>query len=388
MPKHPAGIHPYKTLHNRVCGPNSTPNTTFRLCYLFSREDSMIPETTPPETTPTDVTPPAAPPASPQTSTARNLFVSPQGLRSGWGVVLFILIFAAFAGATFGISYWLRHGKPSGPPPTEITLRAGFLQEAILVLMTLLTTWIMAKIERRGRSYGFRGTRKLAQFFTGIACGVGMISLLVLILWARGWLVFDKRLIFGADVIRYGFLWLLAFILVGIAEESLTRGYLLYTMTRGFGAMYAHLFKTRHSTALGFWTAASILSVIFFLGHTSNPGESPVGLLSVFLAGMFFSYSVWRSGSLWWAIGLHAAWDWGQSFLYGVADSGYMAEHHLLATHPQGLPLWSGGTTGPEGSILVVLVLALGVLLMWLTLPPGRYVDVPDQPQLPASAAA
>jgi hypothetical protein len=126
-----------------------------------------------------------------------------------------------------------------------------------------------------------------------------------------------------------------------------------------------------------------ILSVIFFLGHTNNPGESPVGLLSVFLAGMFFSLSVWWTGSVWWGIGMHAAWDWGQSFLFGVADSGIMFQHHLLATHPQGKPILSGGTTGPEGSIFVLAVLALGSLMIIFTLPKGRYLEAPPEDPLP-----
>jgi hypothetical protein len=69
------------------------------------------------------------------------------------------------------------------------------------------------------------------------------------------------------------------------------------------------------------------------------------------LAGLVFCFALYRTGSLWWAIGIHAAWDWSQSFLYGVADSGLMAEGHLFATHPVGKPILSGGLTGPEGSV-------------------------------------
>ena len=45
-----------------------------------------------------------------------------------------------------------------------------------------------------------------------------------------------------------------------------------------------------------------------------------------------------------------------------------MVQHHLFATHPVGTPLMSGGTTGPEGSIFVLLVLALISLLIIFTL--------------------
>lgn len=321
--------------------------------------------------TPAELQPLTQPPRS---FSFRKLFVGKEGLRAGWGVLIFIALFAAFIFIATVINSKLHPGQQRPTSATVISLSFGYVQESILAAAALLSTWIMAKIERRGRTYGFGGKSKLVLFFAGLLSGLVLISLLVFILWRSGSLVIESRLIFGADIFRYGLLWLFAFFLVGVAEESLTRGYLLYTLTRGIAWLYQYLFKTRHSTALGFWTAAVILSVIFFLGHTGNPGESPVGLLSVFAAGMFFSLSVWRTGSLWWAIGMHAAWDWGQSFLFGVADSGLMVQHHLLATHPAGKPLFSGGTTGPEGSIYILAVLALGTLIIVFTLPKGRYV--------------
>ncbi len=194
-----------------------------------------------------------------------------------------------------------------------------------------------------------------------------------MILVKTGFLVIDSRLLFGSDVLRYGAIWLLGFLLVGLVEEYLVRGYLQYTLTRGLAGIYEWAFKTRHSAALGFWTAALMFSILFGLGHSNNAGESPIGLLSAGLAGLLFCFSLWRTGSLWWAIGFHTSWDWGQSFLYGVADSGMMAQHHLLATHPVGKPILSGGATGPEGSIFIVAVLALGALIIVFTLPRTQY---------------
>jgi hypothetical protein len=135
------------------------------------------------------------------------------------------------------------------------------------------------------------------------------------------------------------------------------------------------MFKTRHHKALGFWTAALLLSFLFGLGHASNLGESPIGLLSASLASLVFCLSLWRTGSLWWAIGFHTTWDWAQSFLYGVADSGTMVQHHLFSSHPAGRPILSGGATGPEGSIFILAVLAFISLIILFTLPRALYGD-------------
>ena len=85
-----------------------------------------------------------------------------------------------------------------------------------------------------------------------------------------------------------------------------------------------------------------------------------------------FAFSLWRTGSLWWAIGLHAAWDWAQSFLR-LPDSGSIGAHRLLSTHPVGPP-WVSGGARPEGSIFVLLVMAVIVLIAAFMLPTHAHI--------------
>ena len=320
---------------------------------------------------------PVAPvdPAPP--SLLRKIFLGQDGLRAGWSLLIFIALLAAILVTANFVAHKVHPRDPNAPKNSEITIKVGMINESIPLLAVVLVTWIMSKIERRPNSvYGFGGTRKVAHFFAGLGWGVVCLSLLVLILWKLGLLVFDGRLIFGGDVLGYGAAWLFCFLLVGLLEEYINRGYIQYTLTRGLAGLYRWAFKTRHGEALGFWTSAVILSFLFGLGHGRNPGESPIGLLSAGLAGMVFCLCLWRTGSLWWAIGIHTSWDWSQSFLYGVADSGLMAQHHLLATHAAGKAILSGGTTGPEGSIFIVAILGLIVLIIFLTLPRTRPVAV------------
>ena len=73
--------------------------------------------------------------------------------------------------------------------------------------------------------------------------------------------------------------------------------------------------------------------------------------------GFVFCLSLWYTKSLWWAIGFHAGWDWGQSYLYGTPDSGLLTQGHLRVSHSAGNRLLSGGATGPEGSLLILPLL-------------------------------
>jgi membrane protease YdiL (CAAX protease family) len=198
-----------------------------------------------------------------------------------------------------------------------------------------------------------------------------------------GYLQFDGRLLGAVDALRYGSLWAIGALCIALLEENMLRGYAQFTLARGLAGIYGAIFPTtRHRHALGFWTAALVLSFIFGFGHGSNPGESPIGLWSAGLAGLTFCFALFRTGSLWWAIGIHAAWDWAQSFLYGVPDSGLMAEGHFFATHPVGKPIFSGGLTGPEGSIFAIVMLAVIAAIIAVTLRqsrrPGEGLSCPD----------
>ncbi|MGC1370833.1 MAG: CPBP family intramembrane glutamic endopeptidase [Candidatus Sulfotelmatobacter sp.] len=137
--------------------------------------------------------------------------------------------------------------------------------------------------------------------------------------------------------------WTGAFVIVGLGEEFAFRGYLQFTLTAG----------------MGFWPSALLLSALFGLAHASNPGESKFGLLSVVCFGLLFCLFLRRTGNLWWAVGFHAGWDWGQTFFYGVTDSGLKPYHNLFNSSFSGSRWLTGGTVGPEASVFTPIVLLI-----------------------------
>jgi len=289
-----------------------------------------------------------APGASSSQWTLRSSFVGPQGIRAGWSMLIFISILMVEVLATRLPVNRLLHLMKHTP-----TLEAWSpaVAAGILVLLVLVATAIMAKIEGRPvLSYGFMDKHILSRFMLGIAGGVAALSALVLALKMSGWLIFDGRALQGKSAWSYGLQWGIAFLFTALFEESLLRGYLQSTLTRG----------------VGFWWAAVLLSLAFGTTHLFNPGESPIGIFSVVGAGLLFCLSLWLTKSLYWAVGMHAGWDWSQSYLYGVPDSGQVPSGHLFATHPSGSLIWSGGPTGPEGSIYVIPTMAVVALALWI----------------------
>jgi hypothetical protein len=294
-----------------------------------------------------DSLPPAPAPPPPARG---NIFLGPTGLiRAGWGLLIFV---AAIFGAGFVVRFVVHHFVHPHHNHTALLLPGqGILGEGLSVLLVLFATAVVALIERKSvLSYGYQDKARGIRFFSGLVWGFIAISVLVLALWASHLLVFDGLTLHGAAIFKYGVLWGIMFLLVGIFEESIMRGYPQFAVTRG----------------IGFWYGALFFSFLFGFGHHSNPGESPVGLFSAGAIGLVFCLSLWYTGSLYWAVGFHAAWDWGESYFYGTSDSGLLVKGHLFSEHPAGKVIMSGGSTGPEGSMLIVPLILLMALLMWL----------------------
>lgn len=305
-----------------------------------------------------------------------NLFIGPHGLRSFWRLLLYLAILLT----PEMLSVVARHlaGEQTLPAEAaahEISPLTMAITEWLQLGFVFFATWIMSRIEDRNVfDYGLSRTpRRLHWMLIGALLGLIFQSLLIVTLSSTHHLVFAGVLLRPLSAVGYGFAWAIGFLGVAFFEEFLFRGYLQFSLTQCVAGLVRHLSPaSRHAERIGFWSAAVLISFGFGLLHGFNSGESPIGLLCAGAAGLMFAFSLWRTGSLWWAIGLHAAWDWAQSFLFGVADSGGVSAHRLLSTHPVGSPWLSGGATGPEGSIFVLPVMAAIVFIAAFTLPRTR----------------
>jgi uncharacterized protein len=334
-----------------------------------------------------------------------GVLMGPLGLRAGWGILLyFVLALALAALSLIGLFQATGQAKRAArerreahaaaqqakaahrpvPQHPEALVDVG-LTEMAQAGGALLAGVALAALERRRfRVYGLPAGH-LPNALRGAVYGLVAISLLVGLLRAAHLLIFDSRLLAGGAALRYGTGWLLVFLVVGVFEEFLFRGYIQFTLTRGL-LRAGERISPHHPRKAAFWLAALAWSVLFSVTHLANAGEDPMGLVMVFVAGILFSYALWRTGSLWWGIGFHMTWDWGQSFLFGVPDSGTLSAGRLFATHPAGAPLLSGAQAGPEGSLLVLPVLALVALVIRLHPQAEQPTVEPEQAHGPQAA--
>jgi membrane protease YdiL (CAAX protease family) len=233
---------------------------------------------------------PAAAPA--RHRNPRWLFLGPHGLRSGWCICAFAAVFLCIEFLLGRLVPGLAASLRVAP---AIPLGATLLAEVMQLAGLAFATAVMSAVQRRAfRSFGLEDAAWLWRFCGGLAWGVVAVSALVLALRAGGLLVLEApQAVASAVQWRNALGWGLTFVLVGTFEECLLWGYLQFTLMR----------------AIRFRWAALPLSLLFGAAHGMNLGETPIGLFTAAGFGLLFCASLWYTGSLFWAIGFHAAWD-------------------------------------------------------------------------------
>ena len=336
--------------------------------------------------------PPLTPP--PPEGLFSRIFLHDGGLRAGWRLLIYAAFVAALElGGGFALRQFVRPVRGVFSPNYLLT------QEALSFVVIFAAALIMAQIERRSAgAYGLPPRGAFGKlFWQGCLIGLVEVSALVGLIAAFGGYSFGGIALHGGELLRWGLLWAVFFLIVGLFEEFLFRGYIQFTLAEmGFwtaGILFSALFWRLHMShpgdgvgfwlaavwlaliigrvrsggkgvekakGIGFWPAAISLSLLFGRVHLDNPGEGWVGAAGVVMIGLVFAFTLRRTGNLWLAVGWHASFDFGETFLYSVPNSGIVFEGHLSnASLSQGKAWLTGGTVGPEGSVFSFLTMAI-----------------------------
>lgn len=134
---------------------------------------------------------------------------------------------------------------------------------------------------------------------------------------------------------------LLFMLLAAIFEETVFRGF-LFRLFAGLG---------------GNWTGLAVTAFLFGLAHTANPHATLASCAAIALeAGILLGAVYAASGSLWLPIGIHAGWNFAEGSIFGMAVSGNSRPTGLISGNLHGPAILTGGTFGPEASVIAVAV--------------------------------
>lgn len=230
-----------------------------------------------------------------------------------------------------------------------------FISQIAFLGGTLLVTWLFQRFLDRASlaALGLAVRRSsIVELTLGFALGALLMTLVLAVELALGGyeIVQTGWSIVPADTLLAPLLQaFLFFLAVALTEEVIARGYVLQNLSVALG---------RPGGVIG-------SSVLFALGHLANPGSGLAPLVGVFVAGLLLATAYLVTLRLWLPIGLHWGWNFFQGAVYGFPVSG-VETTALLRLRPSGHPLLTGGTFGPEASVVGVLVELLGITALLL----------------------
>ena len=283
---------------------------------------------------------------------ASGLFVGPDGmLRPIWRAVLWVVLTVFVVMPILNKLLDLVIG-PAPPGPFAFTPSNLALAEGFNFTSAFIVTGLFAWYEhRRIDSYGMPIAEALkSPTFEGFLVGVVQPAAITLAMLALGAMQIRGLALGGSELVTGALAWLGACLLIGIAEEYLFRGYFLQTLWK----------------AIGFWPASIVVAIIFALVHyLLKPGENLWDIIALVSFSLLCCYSVLRTDNLWFAVGLHVAYDFMQFFIIGTPNGGHFPVGRMLDASFNG-PAWlTGGPLGTEASWLAYPMDALGFAYLW-----------------------
>lgn len=218
---------------------------------------------------------------------------------------------------------------------------AGALGLAVVIVLTYkaLRRWLEGQ-----RDAEFTGPGAARELGLGLGLGFALFTAAAGLVAAFGGLRID-------GLRGLGQFWSIAAMAVvsGVFEEALFRGVLL-----------RHL-----ETLLGSWAALAITSLLFGAAHLSNPNSSLFAALAIAVeAGVLLGAAYLLTRRLWLAVGIHAAWNFTQGWVFSIPVSGSKPPLGLLITRGSGADWLSGGAFGLEASVVAMAVATIGGTVM------------------------
>jgi len=183
-----------------------------------------------------------------------------------------------------------------------------------------------------------------------------------------GWVTVTALYQTTAPSFPYGIaLYVTRFFSGSIAEEVMSRGYWLRNFAEGL-----NISRIGSRTAL--LLSYGITSLIFSLLHLGNSNISLVSIVNLVMLGLLFGLPYVLTGELAISIGLHFAWNLFQGNVFGFPVSGFAPRTAYISIQQNGPELWTGGMFGPEGGVVGLIAILIGVsaIAAWLKSTRGK----------------
>jgi membrane protease YdiL (CAAX protease family) len=255
-------------------------------------------------------------------------------LRAGWQIALFLVALAITTGAIVA-------------PLVLLGITDTMSLSAAALAGTLLATFVVTRfVNRKPLVAVGLAVKKHTMRELGVGCLIGWLMMTGIfgIEYVQGYVKVEAVELTFMQGVELFITASLFFCVAAMFEEVLFRGYLFQTLMRG----------------IKFIPAVIAVGLFFGFAHIRNPNAQVVGVLNTVLVSVLFCFAYWRTRGLWLPFGIHFAWNFAQTTLYGFPTSGKHFSEYELTRLTQFGPEWiTGGAYGPEGGVLATLMIVL-----------------------------
>ena len=295
--------------------------------------------------------------------------ITKPGARPGmnWALTVLICLLLNFIGMgfasapTIGLLFINMFRKNSGMETLEVsgTIMSALLHLFLIFTIIIFCVYVKFIEKRKIRTLGFVKKGAAVNYLIGAVAGFAIFSLGVLFCVVTGAVKISSGSDYNIGIILLA---LVAWLVQGMSEEVVCRGFLMTSIAR------------RYSLTLG----VIINSVLFGLLHILNSNFSILPCLNIILFGFFASLVFIKTGNIWMCGAIHALWNFVQGNFFGIQVSGQKLQDSIFVCEfVPGKDLINGGNFGLEGGLAISLVLLIGIMVM-LFVPNRKKAEVAD----------
>jgi membrane protease YdiL (CAAX protease family) len=227
--------------------------------------------------------------------------------------------------------------------PFAVSEEAKLLVVCVSIVLSFLAYWGYVRLVERRTVSELLFNGGLKEIGKGALLGAGLFSTTIGVLWMTGCYAVAG--------------WNDWSVLIASLSLSLSSGFVEELLMRG-------IFFRIMEESLGTWIALILSALLFGFLHAGNPNATIVSSVAIALeAGLLLGACYVLTRRLWFAIGVHMAWNFVQGGIFGVAVSGNAAKG-LLQSTLAGPEILSGGSFGAEASVVAVVVCVAGFMIV------------------------
>lgn len=237
------------------------------------------------------------------------------------------------------------------------------ISEVLIIVIVCLYCRFVEK--RKLNTLGFKKKGAVLNYLKGMFFALVIFSVAYLICIVTKSITFDGLTQNIPVVYIVGYF--IGYMIQGMAEEVLCRGYLFVSLTRRYHVINSAIFS----------------AVFFAMLHGMNVGVDGFAIFNLFLYGLFAALLFADCENIWIVGAFHSVWNFVQGNLYGISVSGNKITSSIFTSTAAdgGATVINGGTFGMEGGFAVTIVLIIAIVVIGKHLESkGKLIEKSEQP--------